>query len=380
MVFCGARRYRSSSGEDGGPILTFMKETKGAAPCSISHDNESSSEPTTRLGRIADHMRKQEELLAEQGGRHVAGTLSAKSEERRTDAPTLESNVFGTALLFEGGSMRAAYTSAVATYLLERGVYFDQVYGVSAGSSNLVNYLSRDLWRTSSSFTEFMDDPRAGNVGTLLRGKGAFDAEFIYQQAGQPDGPIPFDFDTFAANPASCCVFAVDRDTGEDLFFTKDDLSTLEDLMVRVRASSTLPMFMPPPEIDGRVCFDGGFGVGGGLPLRKVEADGFERVVVIRTRKRGYRKKDHNEWAKTYFHNYPQMRDAALTRSDRYNEACDLLDEWERQGRAYVFYCDDLTLSGTERDVNLLKANYQAGYDQIRRDWGSLMSFVEAGE
>lgn len=298
----------------------------------------------------------------------------------RTAAPQasgLRSNVFNTALLFEGGSMRGAYTSAVATYLLEQGIYFNQVYGVSAGSSNLVNYLSRDAWRTSVSFTEFMDDPRTGNLGTFLRGKGAFNAEYIYQQAGKPCGVIPFDFATFQQNPAQCCVFAIDRDTGEDLYFTKEDMSSLDRLTVMVRASSTLPMFMPAPVIDGHVCYDGGFAAGGGLPLAKIEADGFEHVVVVRTRKRGYRKNDHNEWARAFFREHPAMREAALTRSERYNESCDLLDEWEKDGRAYVFYCDDLTLSGTERDVKLLKENFQAGYDQVRRDWDALMSFVQ---
>ncbi len=291
-------------------------------------------------------------------------------------ASALKSNVFNTALLFEGGSMRGAYTSAVATYLLEQGIFFNQVYGVSAGSSNLVNYLSRDAWRTSVSFTEFMEDPRTGSLGTFLRGKGAFNAEYIYQQAGKPDGVIPFDFGTFRQNPAQCCVPAIDRDTGEDLYFTKEDMSSLDRLTVMVRASSTLPMFMPAPVIDGHVCYDGGFATGGGLPLAKIEADGFEHVVVVRTRKRGYRKDDHNEWARAFFRDYPAMRQAALSRSERYNESCDLLDEWEKDGRAYVFYCDDLTLSGTERDVHLLKENFQAGYDQIRRDWDALMEYV----
>lgn len=305
---------------------------------------------------------------------------AARPAGPRTAAPQasgLRSNVFNTALLFEGGSMRGAYTSAVATYLLEQGIYFNQVYGVSAGSSNLVNYLSRDAWRTSVSFTEFMDDPRTGNLGTFLRGKGAFNAEYIYQQAGKPCGVIPFDFATFQQNPAQCCVFAIDRDTGEDLYFTKEDMSSLDRLTVMVRASSTLPMFMPAPVIDGHVCYDGGFAAGGGLPLAKIEADGFEHVVVVRTRKRGYRKNDHNEWARAFFRERPAMREAALTRSERYNESCDLLDEWEKDGRAYVFYCDDLTLSGTERDVKLLKENFQAGYDQVRRDWDALMSFVQ---
>ena len=319
----------------------------------------------------------------------TASEPAARPAEPRTAAPHptacnaapqasgLRSNVFNTALLFEGGSMRGAYTSAVATYLLEQGIYFNQVYGVSAGSSNLVNYLSRDAWRTSVSFTEFMDDPRTGNLGTFLRGKGAFNAEYIYQQAGKPCGVIPFDFATFQQNPAQCCVFAIDRDTGEDLYFTKEDMSSLDCLTAMVRASSTLPMFMPAPVIDGHVCYDGGFAAGGGLPLAKIEADGFEHVVVVRTRKRGYRKNDHNEWARAFFREHPAMREAALTRSERYNESCDLLDEWEKDGRAYVFYCDDLTLSGTERDVKLLKENFQAGYDQVRRDWDALMSFVQ---
>lgn len=74
------------------------------------------------------------------------------------------------------------------------------------------------------------------------------------------------------------------------------------------------------------------------------------------------------------------MRDAVLTRNARYNAACDLLDEWEREGRAYVFYCDDLTLSGNERDYDELCRNYESGRAQIKREWGALMDFLEKAE
>ena len=295
-------------------------------------------------------------------------------------AQKLESNVFKTALLFEGGSMRAAYTSAVAVWLLEQGVYFDKVYGVSAGSSNTVNYLSRDIWRTMESFTDFIGLSDVGGTKTLLQGKGIFNAHYIYQEAGQPDGIIPYDFQTFMDNPADLCVLSFDADTGEDLYFTKKDMPTLDDLMIRVRASSTLPAAMPAPVVEGRTCYDGGFAVGGGLPIEKIAADGYDRMVVVRTRRRGYRKYDKNEWAKQYFWRKPMMREAMLTRSERYNQACDLLDEWEKAGRAFVFYCDDLTLSGTERDVAVLQANYDAGYAQICRDGADLLRYVEAGE
>ena len=45
-----------------------------------------------------------------------------------------------------------------------------------------------------------------------------------------------------------------------------------------------------------------------------------------------------------------------------------------------MFYCDDLTVAGQERDVELLQANYDAGYAQIQRDFPALMRFIEDAE
>ena len=59
----------------------------------------------------------------------------------------MESNIFKTALYFEGGSMRGAYSAGANRCLVEHGLFFDNVYGISAGSSNAVNYLTRDVER-----------------------------------------------------------------------------------------------------------------------------------------------------------------------------------------------------------------------------------------
>ena len=164
------------------------------------------------------------------------------------------------------------------------------------------------------------------------------------------------------------------------VYFRKEDMGTVDDLMLRVRASSTVPIIMPPPQVNGRYCYDGGFAVGGGLPLARIAADGFDRVFIVRTRKRGYRKEGSNSWANVFFWRCPAMRKAVLTRNARYNEACDMIDQWEREGRAYVFYCDDLTLSGNERDYDELCRNYESGRAQIKREWGRLMDFLERSE
>lgn len=292
----------------------------------------------------------------------------------------LKSNVHNVALLFEGGSMRGAYTCAVAAELLEQGVYFNDVYGISAGSSNAVNYVSRDIYRTIASFTEFARMDGIGDWKTLLTHRGLFNAHYIYEEMGLPDGQLPFDIDTFNASEANATVIAIERDTGRDLYFRKDDMRTTHDLMRRVRASSTLPILMPPPKVHGQYCYDGGFARGAGLPLELIRNDGFDWVFVVRTRKRGYRKTGSNAALGNLFARRPAMREAILTRNDRYNVSCDLLDEWEQSGRAYVFYCDDLTLSGEERDYDELCRNYEAGRTQIRREWGQLMDFLDKAE
>ena len=69
---------------------------------------------------------------------------------------SFDPNITDVALIFEGGGMRAAYTAAVVTRLLEEGINFGAVYGISAGSSHTVNYVSRDSERARASFTDLV--------------------------------------------------------------------------------------------------------------------------------------------------------------------------------------------------------------------------------
>ena len=82
--------------------------------------------------------------------------------------------------------MRASYTAAVVVALLQAEIHLDWVAGISAGSSNTANYLARDTWRAKESFVGFAADPQFGDLRTFLRGQGMFNANYIYQQTGQP--------------------------------------------------------------------------------------------------------------------------------------------------------------------------------------------------
>lgn len=289
----------------------------------------------------------------------------------------LRSNVTDTALIFEGGGMRESYTSAVANTLLDQGIYFDHVYGISAGSSNAVNYVSRDIQRTRRSFTTIVEDPNFGGIGSLLRHQGMFNAQHIYMEMGRPDGLLPFDMETFSANPAQVTIASFQRDTGKTVYWTKDDMRTLDDLMLRVRASSSLPFFMPPPEVDGQRCYDGGLAEGKGILLPKAQADGFKRFFVVRTRPKGFRKPERVSPAlRGIFWHRPQMLKALDTWGPKYNAICDELEELEAAGSACVFYADRMEAKNSTVDLAVLQQHYAWGLEQSQRELPKWREFL----
>lgn len=277
----------------------------------------------------------------------------------------------GTALMFEGGGMRASYTSAVVATLLEQGIDFDFVCGLSAGASNAVNYLSRDAARARKSFVELVREPQFGDWRTFLRGKGLFSAHWIYQEAGLPGGALPFDMQAFLDNPADLAIQAFDRDSGRTVVWRKADMPALDDVMVRVRASSTLPVVMPPVTIDGHTYYDGGLGRGGGIPLQLALDAGYERVFAVLTRPKGYRKAPPGAGARAVaglYRRYPAVRKALLTRSERYNAELDRLEALAAAGKAYIVYADRMAVQNNTTDYEALVRSYGDGWSQAQAE------------
>ena len=172
----------------------------------------------------------------------------------------ITNNIKDTALIFEGGGMRASYTAGFLNTLLEEKLHFDYVAGISAGSSHSVNYISRDVERSKKSFVDLVLDPNFGGWASFLKGEGFFRSDYIYEETPLPDAALPFDFKTFSANPARLRMGAFDSINGEMVYYTKDDIKDLKDLMKIVRASSSMPIFMPPTVIGDKVYIDGEIG------------------------------------------------------------------------------------------------------------------------
>ena len=290
----------------------------------------------------------------------------------------IRSGIYDTALIFEGGGMRACYTAGFVTMLLEQKLYFNYVAGISAGSSHAVNYLSRDPVRARRSFTDIVLDPSFGDVTSWIKGDGYFNAQYIYSIMPRQDGPLPFDFETFQENEAECVIGAFLRYEGRMVYWRRDDYQCLDDLIIRVRASSTVPYLMPETRIDDKVYVDGG--LGGGIPLEAAEADGYRRFVFVLTRERGVRLDPISQLRlmNRVLDRHPMEKEALTQRHLRYNRTLDRIEELERQGQAYVFYPRDIDLSMMDRDREKLLSQYIAGHAQANEELAQLLAFLEA--
>lgn len=292
-------------------------------------------------------------------------------------AEDLAPNVPGAALVFEGGGMRASLTSAVVVRLIQHAIRFPFVSGISAGSSNTANYLAQQAGRARRSFVEFANDPKLGDLRTFARGDGLFNAKYIYEETGLPDQALPFDWDTFQANPAECRLGGFDADSGEQVWWSKDDFHEMNDLMVRVRASSTMPVLMPPVHLDGRVYVDGALGPSGGIPIDIAEASGYEKFFVVLTRERSYLKRPERfpAFYRRYFRRHPAVADALEHRWHRYNATREHLFELERAGKAYLFVPERMPVSNGERNVRKLRAAHELGLRQFDRELPKIQEF-----
>lgn len=282
------------------------------------------------------------------------------------------------ALVFEGGGMRGTYTAALVQVLLEAGLQFPWVGGISAGSTNTVNMVSRDLWRTREAFVGLTTDPDAGGWGSFARRQGYFNSEHIYRHTSQPGELFPFDWPSFKASDSTVRIGAFRCDTGEEVYWGLEDMDTMVDLLPRAQASSSMPVLMPVVDLDGVPYLDGALGPTGGFATDAAERDGYERMLVVMTRPAGYRKPEERRPGamRRVLRRYPQVAEAVIARPSRYNRTLDELETAHREGRVYLYRPTRMPIGNGELRYDRVVGTYEAGLAQARAELPRILEFL----
>ncbi|CZQ81229.1 patatin-like phospholipase family protein [Trichococcus ilyis] len=288
----------------------------------------------------------------------------------------MEQNKEKVSLIIEGGAMRGVFCAGVISTLLREQIYLDYVIGVSSGSANGINYVSQDPARARDSFVDIAANPAFSGMKYFLNGQGYFNTKYIYEDAITND--IPFRFDSFTQNPATMKIVATEMETGKAVYFDKNEIATSAELARKVRASSTVPLVMPPTEIDGKYYLDGG--IVDSLPIEKAIADGNRKHVIILTRPRGYikEKQRFNAIIRRQLRAYPEIVAAIEQRHINYNRSMALIEQMEKEDKAFVFAPDQLSIGRMERNVQRLEAYYQYGERAAERQLPALQAFLSS--
>lgn len=261
-------------------------------------------------------------------------------------------------LVLEGGAMRGMFTAGVIDTMMENGIEYDGLVGVSAGACFGCNYKSRQPGRAARYNIQYCRDPRYCGLRSLTRSGDLFNAEFCYHTI--PERLDPFDYEAFRQNPMEFHVVCTDVESGEALYFSLEHARDAE--MDLIRASASMPLVSRIVEARGHRMLDGG--IADSIPIRYFEGLGYDRNVVVLTQPEGYVKKANRllPLMRRRLGNYPKLVDAIAHRHIMYNETTDYIRRREAEGACFVIRPKAaLDVRRVEHDPQKLRAAYEQG-------------------
>jgi len=268
------------------------------------------------------------------------------------------------ALALEGGSLRSLFTSGVLDTFMESGITFPCVVGVSAGALNGANFVAGHIGRTARINIMHSEDANYFGMKQLLLKRSAFNFDYIF------DEPIndlyPFNEGALKNPEQRFLICATDCATGEPVYFEKDNYA---DMARALQASSSMPLLSKTTDVDGITCLDGA--ISDPFGMKKAMEEGYEKIVVVLTRHRGYRRKAPTKpterLLRLYYGKYPELMAKLSTMSSRYNALLDEINLLEHDGKIFVIRPSrDISISRIEKDARKLTDLYLQGREDTR--------------
>lgn len=278
-------------------------------------------------------------------------------------------------LILEGGATRGVFTSGVLDYLMEQDIYFSHVIGVSAGSCNAVDYVSKQIGRTRDCMIhQGKDYNYYYGLKDFIKERSVLDMDMIFNKL--PNELLPFDFDTYFSSEIHCEIVTTNCLTGKAEYMT--ETKDRDRLMKICRASSSMPLVCPIVNIEGTPYLDGG--LSDSVPIKRAKELGLKKNVVILTRPKGYRKKPLSKAVgrmhRRLYSKYPAVVRTCLLRYKYYNRTMEYIEKLEDAGEIFVLRPGVKPVSRLEKDNEKLRAFYDHGYHRMEEMLPQLMQYL----
>ena len=278
-------------------------------------------------------------------------------------------------LVLEGGGMRGMFTCGVLDTLMDENIDVDLIIGTSAGALFGINYFSEQKERAIRYNMKYAKDIRyMSRTSYLLTGNLVNKNFAFYKITTKKD---PFDNDTFMKNKKDFYAVATDIDTGKPEYLKiTNPVKELEKL----RASSALPLASKVVEIDNKKYLDGG--ISDAIPLDKALDFGLDKIIVVLTRPKGYRKKPLSDKSLSKinkkFKDYPKLLNTMKNTYKIYNSILDKIDSLEKDQKIFVIRPDkNININIVKKDKKLLVDAYNLGVKNTNEVLNDLKDYLK---
>lgn len=278
-----------------------------------------------------------------------------------------------TGIMIEGGAMRSIFAAGILDFLLEKKIEVPNVIAVSAGAYAGMIYVSGQKGRAVEAVIKPLEQEKYMGFKTFLKKGTFFDMDYLFDVV--PRQQAPFDFEHFQNSSKRFILNTTNCNTGECVYY--DHFDSEEAFWKICRIANSLPFISRIDTVDGVPMLDGG--MADSLPIEKAIAEGWEKILVILTRKEDYRKKYRHLYMrgiKLVYRKYPNFIRTMEHRHQKYNACLEKIDQLEKEGRAMVIRPTELAISNNESDVKKLMDYYNHGYEQAKGREQELVSFL----
>lgn len=275
-------------------------------------------------------------------------------------------------LVLEGGAMRGLYTAGILDALVDTDIKIDCIIGVSAGALFGVNYKSKQKGRVLRYNTKYANDKRYMGLHSLITTGNLVNTDFAYHEL--PTKLDIFDEEEYSKSKTDFYAVITNIKTGK-AEYKKIINATIQ--VDELRASGSMPFVSQPVKIDDNYYLDGA--LADSIPVLKAKEMGYDKVIVVLTRPKEYRKKKRSPlMAKLFYKKYPNLVEAINTRYKQYNDTLDIIEELEDKKDIYVFRpSTNLKIKRVEKDTSKLEAMYNLGLKDFKDNLKSLKKYLK---
>ena len=302
-------------------------------------------------------------------------TIKAYSGLQSLPSGQASDQVLEGCLVLEGGAFRGVYVEGVVDALMMNDINLRATIGCSAGALNGMSYVTGQIGRSARINLGYRRDRNYVGARPFLREGSLVSFRYLYEDMEQK---YPLDYDRLCSPSRRFAVVATSCESGQPVY---PEARTCSDIRKAVQGSASMPFVSRMVSVDGSPCLDGGSSCR--VPYRWALDEGYEKIIVVRTQHRSYRKKPVSRTSalltRTFYRRYPRFAGSLNAGNETYNRQCEELEELERQGRLFIISPSrPVTVGRLEKDMEKLGELYWLGYHDAQARMDALRSYLSS--